>query len=412
MSGLIGIYSDENISLDLYYAMYAIQHRGQGSMGVVTLDEEQIYSYHGKGTISENLTANEMQKYRGTIGIGHVYNDVHIKNKPDHQPHILEDGSVIAIEGKIVNEDFTIEKMASTLQGSKKEIANYVSNLRGAFTIIYVKDKTMYVIRDCRGIKPVSIGIRESTYVVSSETCAFDAVGARHYKDLIPGEILKIDKNGLISLYAKSDSHNLCLFEMIYTQRPDSEVEGVSVYSGRYNCGKILYRENPTKADIVIGAPDSGIIAAQGYAVEGKIPYRTGLIKNRYVGRTFINPTEETRNIDIRLKLNAIKNVLAGKDVILVDDSIVRGSTMRRTIKILKDAGAKKVHVRVASPPIIKNDNFSINIPDDDKLIAYNKTAEQIKEELDCDSLYYLSIEGLRESFGNKGYYERYFGGE
>lgn len=414
MSGLIGIHSNSEISTLLYYGIYAIQHRGQDFIGIVTKDSDETRSIYGPGTISDNVELEDLEELKGNIGIGFVQNDSYLKSQGISQPHIFEDGSILAMDGKIQDEGFSLFQLKDALDSSDQDMVDYISNLNGAYGILYIKDQKMLAIRDPRGIKPLSLGRGDdNTFVVASETCAFDGIGSTWYKDLVPGEILSISPAGIKSLYAKPKEHALCIFEMVYTQRPDSVVEGISVYGGRYKSGEILYKEHKTKADIVIGAPDSGIVAALGYAEKSGIPYRTGLIKNRYVGRTFINPSQITRNMDIRLKLNAIKDVVAGKDLILVDDSIVRGSTMNRTIQILRDAGAKSIHVRVAAPPIDKSDNLSINVPNESELVAYNKTVDQIRDEIGCDSLYYISIEGLREAFGNKGYYERYFkGGE
>lgn len=411
MSGIIGVYSTEDVSLDLFYGMYSIQHRGQDFLGIATIDGDDVHTFYAEGTISENLTGDQIQEYKGNIGLGHVINSYFRKEYPV-QPHVFEDGSVIAIDGKIINDDFTIKELKGALDGGEREMVDFITELRGAFGIIYVKDGMMIAIRDTQGIKPLSVATRGEEVIVSSETCAFDGMGGTYYKDLIPGEIFIIEETGVRSLYAKSREHRLCLFEMLYTQRPDSVVEGISVYGGRFKSGEILCREAPVDyADIVIGAPDSGIIAALGYAEAAGIPYRTGLIKNRYVQRTFIQPTDALREMDIRLKLNAIKDVVAGKDIVLVDDSIIRGATMTRTIDILRQAGAKTVHVRVASPMIKTSDNLSIYIPDRSELVATNNSVEEIADIIGANSLAYLSIEGIREAFGNKGYYEKYFGG-
>lgn len=409
MSGLIGVFSESQSAVeDLYYGLYAIQHRGQSAVGLATIDGEEEHVIRKKGLISTSFTFEDFNSLHGSIGIAHVKYQFHDEMNIEIMPLQIGD-AFVCIDGKITNADFSYEELVEHIKTDGKELSTYISTLEGAFCILYADPEKMVAIRDTRGVKPLAIGKRGDVYLASSETCALEAVNAINYKDLIPGEIFTVTKEKTTSHYAEYHGHHLCLFEMIYIQRPDSVVEGVSVYKARYRSGELLARECPTTADVVIGAPDSGIAAALGYANASGIPYQPGLVKNRYVQRTFIEKTQAERDRGVRLKLNAVKEMVNGKDVILVDDSIVRGTTTRRTVEILRMSGARKVHIRIASPPVKQTESLSIDIPDKKMLIAYQKSIEEIREEIACDSLYYISIDGLREACGNKGYYERYF---
>lgn len=409
MSGVIGILSKESVALDLYYSLYAIQHRGQDTMGVCTIDDGKIYEIKGNGLVSDNVDTSNLQNLKGNMGIAHVNHIFSDEKYKEAMPIRFEDNKMIAIDGRITNSDFSYEELKDKIFGDEKALVEYVASLTGAFAIIAMDENAIVAIRDTRGIKPLSVGKREDFFIVSSETCAFDAIGANKYKDLVPGEIFIMKKNEIKSIYAEKKGHELCLFEMFYVQRPDSNVDGVSVHKARFNSGEILFNEMKTEADIVVGAPDSGSVAALGYANASGISYQPGLVKNRYIARTFISSDEILRKNAVRLKLNAVREIVNGKDVILVDDSIVRGTTIRHTVEALRMGGARKVHVRIASPPIMNTDNVSVDIPDKSKLVGYGKTVEEIRKEIGCDSLYYISIEGLREACGNLGFYENYF---
>lgn len=263
------------------------------------------------------------------------------------------------------------------------------------------------------GLKPLALGKLGDDYIIASETCAFDTIGAEFVRDIEPGEVVVIDNNGLRSISHKPKERNLSLFELIYFARPDSKIDGKSTCLSRIEAGKQLARECPVDADIVIGAPDSGTVAAIGYATESKIPYAEGLIKNRYVGRTFIQPTQELREQGVRIKLNPLKENIEGKRVILVDDSIVRGTTMKQTVAMIRSAGAKEIHIRIASPPVLYPCHLGMDTPNKDNLIAANMSIDNIKEMLGVESLCYITIEGLLKAVGgDDGYYTGCFTGK
>lgn len=407
MSGIVGLYSDHDILEELTYGIYSIQHRGQDFFGLASIDGENIQTFYEKGTLARTLDQDEIVM-SGNIGLGYVRSDSDPEKRNKVMPKVFDDGKILLMDGKVINEDFSYEQLKEKLSSDEKTMVDYLSNLEGAFTIIFYDGQRILAMRDTRGVKPLAVGRRDedNLWLIASETCVFDGVGARIYKDLIPGEIFIIDGGSTKSYYAKDREHKLDLFEMFYIQRPDSVVEGVSVFDARFTAGQLLYKELKTEADLVIGAPDSGIPAALGYAEASGIPYKMGLIKNRYVQRTFQQPVKEDRIQGVRLKLNAIRDVVYGKNVILVDDSIVRGTTIKRTIEVLKQSGARRVHVRVASPPLISGDDLSIVVPYGSDLLAHNKTIEEMEMEIGADSLYFISIEALRESCGNLGFYE------
>ncbi|MCI5839390.1 MAG: amidophosphoribosyltransferase [Peptoniphilaceae bacterium] len=414
MSGIIGIFNQDNNDTnieDLIFGMYALQHRGQDTMGIVLYDDDNIEKKYGPGTVADNISLDDVDKLRANVSIGHMKYEFLGEKATENMPYFYNGGSV-AIDGVITNEDFSLQELVEKIQGSEEELTEYISGLKGAFAMVYADKDKLMAIRDSHSVKPISVGVKDKEFIVASETCAFDSVGAEKYKDLIGGEIFIVTKNKIQSIYSKQREHRLAIFEMLYIQRPDSYVEGVSVYKSRFNAGEILYDECKTDADIVIGSPESGSIAALGYAKKANIECLPGLVKNRYIKRTFIEKEDSTRRNSVKVKLNAVKEIIQGKDVILVDDSIVRGTTIRRVVETLKNAGAKKIHVRIASPEIRTSDSITIDIPDERKLIAYRRTLEEMREEIGCDSLYFLSLNGLRNACGNKGYYERYFWGE
>ncbi|MEL3906802.1 MAG: amidophosphoribosyltransferase [Treponema sp.] len=419
MSGICGVFSsnEDNDIVDLIqYGLYAVQHRGQEGCGIVTLGTDRVYELkRRRGLLSEVITQEVVNDIKGFAGVGMVKYGFshHIKYDPI-MPYIYdtkEGSSIIALDGSIFNEDFCITELIEKITAGGEELTAYIASLKGLFCIIYISKDKMAVIRDQHGVKPLCIGKVQDAVIAVSESCALDAMGAEFIKDIAPGEIYIQSKDGAQSLFCPHTEPKLCLFEMIYIARPDSYIDGISVYQARYAMGRKLYEEYPTKADIVVGAPDSGLIAAKGYAAAAGIPFVDGILRNRYIQRTFIKPTQKERQEHVNIKLNALRANISGKELILVDDSIVRGTTIKRTIKILKDAGARNIHVRIAAPPVTHSEKYSIDLPDKEKLIAHNKTAAEIREELDCASLYYLSLDGLKGCCGNKGYYDTYFTG-
>lgn len=433
MSGVLGIYGKdiEEISGMMYYGLYALQHRGQVSTGIAINNNGFIDYHKDMGLVNEVFEKEILNRFRGNICIGHVryaFSDEE-KNRKNTEPLVVgyrKGALALAHDGKIANylelkdkleDDGTIfqtdldaELIANLIARHHKDdvedaIKNALEKLKGSFSIAIMTNDKLIGARGPFGIKPLSIGKLRENYILSSETCAFDTIGAEFIRHVEPGEIVVIDDEGIKSIYKKSKKRALCLFESIYFARPDSEIDGKSIYLSRIKAGKTLFKESKIDADIVIGAPDSGIIAAIGYAEESKIPYAEGLIKNRYVGRTFISPTKELREQGVKIKLNPLKENIVGKRVILVDDSIVRGTTIKQTVKMLKDSGAKEVHVRIASPRVTHSCHLGMDTPNKDNLIGANKTPEEITEIIGADSLYFLSLEGLLESVGeNNGF--------
>lgn len=440
MSGIIGVYSREkyDVSQIAYYGLYALQHRGQISCGMAVNNNGFIDYFKGLGLINEAFSQDALNKLIGNIAIGHVrYASSHEgKDGNNIQPLVsgYKKGALaISLDGRIINSDKLREELEaedvlfqsdSDAEVIAKLIAKFshmpfeeallqaISQIKGSYSFIIMTQDKLIGARDPFGLKPLSLGKLGNDYVLASESCAFDTIGGEFIRDVEPGEVLLIDEKGVSTLTKGFQKRNHCLFEFIYFARPDSYLDGRSVYLSRIEAGKQLYREQITEADLVIGAPDSGIEAAIGYAEESKIPYGEGLIKNRYVGRTFIQPTQQMREKGVRIKLNALSENIKGKRIVLVDDSIVRGTTIKRTIQILRSAGAKEVHVRISSPPVINTCYLGIDTPNKDSLIAANMTVEEISKMIGADSLYYLSLEGLMKAAGNNGFCNGCFGGQ
>lgn len=423
MSGVVGIYSNKNqhVSQIIYYGLYGIQHRGQVSSGIAVNNNGFVDHFKDLGLVHEVFPKDVINRLRGNIGIGHVryaFSDEG-KNIKNAEPLVVgyrkgalaiaHDGSVVNFpelkdeleeRGNIFQSDLDAEVIANLIARYHKDdveeaIIKALDHIIGSYALVIMTNDRLIAARDQHGIKSLSIGKFNDDYVIASETCAFDTMGAEFIRDVEPGEIVVIDENGLRTISKKSKKRHLCLFESIYFARPDSLVDGRSIYLNRIESGRVLAREAPVDADIVIGAPDSGIVAAIGYAEESKIPYAEGIIKNRYVGRTFIQPTEELRQQGVKIKLNVLKENIQGKRVILVDDSIVRGTTINRTVEMLRKAGAKEIHVRISSPPVIKSCHLGMDTPSEDNLIAANMTLEELEKKIGADSLRYISLEGL-----------------
>lgn len=439
MSGLLGIYgkNTEEISQIMYFGLYALQHRGQVSTGMAINNNGFIDYYKDLGLVSDVYKKDTIKDLRGNIAIGQV-RSAFSRGKNDKrniEPLVIgykngamaiaHDGKIagslnlkerLEREGSIFQTDLDSELIANLMARSDKEdlvesLTTVLEDIEGSYSLLVMNRDKLIAARDSYGIKPLSLGRLGENYIVASESCAFDTLGAEFIRDIEAGEILIIDEKGMTSLYKEKRPRQVSSFEYIYFARPDSRIDGKSIYSARLDMGKTLSRESPVAGDIVIGAPDSGIIAAVGYAQEAKIPYTVGLIKNRYVGRTFIEPRKELRKEGVGLKLNALRENVEGKRVILVDDSIVRGSTMKRTIGILRDAGAKEVHIRISSPPVTYSCYLAMDMPDEENLIAANKTIGEMEEEFKADSLRFLSLDGLYKSLGSEDYYVGCFTG-
>ena len=431
--GVFGIYDNDGYDCALmsYYALYALQHRGQESCGIAINDDGTIVSHKDVGIVPEvfdEVILNHLKN--GKMGIGHCkYAMEGQEGRQNAQPLVVKyvKGSLtISYNGSLVNAEqirVPLEQSGAIFQtttdseliayliarerlkcGSIEEaISGVMSQLHGAYAIVLMSPRKLIGFRDPNGLKPLVLGKLGNSYVFASESVAFDAIGAEFIRDLEPGELVMINEEGCHSYREHcGNESNICIFEYIYFARPDSVIDGTSVHEARKEAGRILAKEHPVEADIVIGVPDSGISASLGYAEESGIPYETGLIKNRYIGRTFIQPQQSQREEGVMIKLNALKQCVEGKRVIMVDDSIVRGTTCRRIVRLLKEAGAVEVHVRISSPPFKYPCYFGTDIPSENDLVATGNSLEDIKNIIEADSLGYLSIEGTKRIVSDK----------
>ncbi len=422
--GVFGVSNNKDAMYLTYYGLHALQHRGQEAGGIAFVDSGKLKVIRNSGLVTEIFEGVEFNKIKTNTAIGHVrYATSGNLGLVNVQPFYFEfhdEQVALAHNGHIGNSKILKEELekkgsvfASTSDSeiimhllrhsSGKFIDRLTSSLRaleGAFAYLLIRDSILYGIRDKYGLRPLSLGMLEDgSYVLTSETCAFNVTGAKFIRDIEPGEIVKIENNEVTSyFYTDESSHNMCLMEYVYFSRPDSCLDGTNVHYARKRSGEVLAKESHVDADIVIGVPDSSISAAMGYASESKIPYEIGLIKNRYVGRTFIQPTQELRDRGVKMKLSAVREIVEGMRVVLIDDSIVRGTTSKRIIKLLKDAGAKEVHVRIASPPIKYPCYYGVDISTFEELVSNRLNVQELCEYISADSLYFLSLEGLEES--------------
>ncbi|MBQ7641220.1 MAG: amidophosphoribosyltransferase [Acholeplasmatales bacterium] len=428
--GVFGIFesSATNVAETTYLGLYALQHRGQESCGIAVCDDGVFRQHKGLGLVGEVFTKDNLDNLgMANMALGHVrYSTTGGNNINNVQPLVvrhIKGNLALAHNGNLTNaselrshfelngaifhstsdtEDIAYSIVSERLQSRSIENAVEMAmyNLKGAYSCCLMSPSKLIAFRDPNGFRPLCLGITKTGgYVVASESCAIDAVGAKFIRDILPGEVLVISEEGLKSIktHCEKDS-SLCVFEFIYFARPDSVIEGQSVHAARQNAGKILANESPVDADVVIGVPDSGIDAALGYSEASKIPYGIGFIKNKYIGRSFINPTQKGRESAVKIKLNVIKETVEGKRVILIDDSIVRGTTSARIIKLLKDSGAKEVHVRISSPAFKFPCYFGTDIDSKENLIACKyDTNEEIAKVIGADSLAYLSIDGAKK---------------
>ncbi len=438
--GVFGIYGKEGtgISRTTYYGLYALQHRGQESAGIAVAAEGKIKYHKQMGLVSEVFDDSILEDLEGSISCGHVrYSTIGDSHVINSQPLVVKyrNGSLaLAHNGSLVNADKLrgeLEQEGVIFQTTvdSEVIANLVARkdrgdileavldtmdcIRGAYALIIMTGDKLIGVRDPNGIRPLSIGRKDDFYMLSSESCAFDTVGAKLIRDVEPGEIVVIDREGLRSFHCRGPrTSSLCVFEFIYFGRPDSVMGGKNIYMTRRRAGANLYRECPADADIVISVPDSGTAAAIGYSEASGIPFMEGLVKNRYVGRTFIQPRQKQREIGVALKLNVLGDMVKGKRVVMVDDSIIRGTTSRNLVRMLKNAGAVEVHFRVSSPPVQHPCYFGIDTPTRENLVGANLSIEEIRDRIEADSLGYLSLEGLLESVGeSNGYCHACFSG-
>lgn len=426
--GVFGIYGDENtdVARITYFGLYALQHRGQESCGIAVSNNGEITGHKGMGLVAEVFTEKVLDRLDGTIAIGHTrYSNIGGSSIENSQPLIVkykEGRLAIAHNGNLTNASkirLDFENRGAIFQTSidSEIIANLISRfglkcknledilvkvtniIEGSYALVLMCRNKLVGVRDPWGLRPLSIGKLGNSYILTSETCALDTIGAEFIRDVEPGEIVIIENNSLKSISVKKDKpHRLCIFEHIYFARPDSYIDGASIYQARLEAGRLLAIEHPVEADLVVGVPDSGITAAIGYSRQSKIPYGEALIKNRYVGRTFIQPNQEMREQSVNIKLNALRGVVKDKRIVLIDDSIVRGTTTLKIVQMLKDAGAKEVHVRISSPPVKYSCYYGIDIGSKDYLIAANNSIEEIRKIVGADSIGFLSVENLLKS--------------
>ncbi|MEK0291124.1 MAG: amidophosphoribosyltransferase [Caldibacillus thermoamylovorans] len=426
--GVFGVWGHHNAAHITYYGLQSLQHRGQEGTGIAVTDGKQIHIKKGEGLVTEVFSKNDMDDLQGTGAIGHVRYATAGGSGPENvQPLLFKSQtgslalahngnltnatvlrSLLEAEGSIFQTTSDTEVLAHLIKRSKRtqfidQIKAALNMLQGAYAYLLMTETELIVALDPYGLRPLSIGRLGDSYVVASETCAFDIVGADYIRDVQPGEMLIINDDGVRSeIFSKRAQMSLCTMEYVYFSRPDSDLQGMNVHTARKNLGKQLALEAPIDADVVTGVPDSSISAAIGYAEESGIPYELGLIKNRYVGRTFIQPTQQLREQGVKMKLSPVRGVVEGKRVIMVDDSIVRGTTSRRIVRMLKEAGAREVHVVISSPPIKHPCFYGIDTSSREELIAGDKSVEEIRQIIGADSLTFLSVEGMLKALGRE----------
>lgn len=436
--GVFGIFSQsrENVAALAYYGLCALQHRGQESCGIVVNDDGVFNSYKDVGLVNEVLNSRVLDELgEGNMAVAHVrYGTTGAGNRLNTQPIVvnhIKGHMALAHNGNLVNSfelrrelelsgsifhttsdteviSYIITKERLTAPSIEQAVNAAMNKIKGAYSLAIMSPSKLIAVRDENGFRPLCYGkTKDGSYVVASETCALDAVGAAFVRDIEPGEIVVFEKNGVRSIkdHCGKAKKSICIFEYIYFARPDSVIDGVSVHSARINAGACLALEHPVQADVVVGVPDSGIDAAIGYSRQSGIPYGMGFIKNKYIGRTFISPGQKSREDLVRIKLNPVSDTIKGKRVVLVDDSIVRGTTSARIVKLLRDAGAKEVHMRVSSPPFLNPCFYGTDIDSRDLLIACNHTHDEIAKIIGVDSLGYLNVDHLSMLIGKQGCY-------
>lgn len=424
--GVFGVWGHENAAQITYYGLHALQHRGQEGAGIVVSDGNHLKALKGEGLVNEVFTTDKLQTMHGSAAIGHVrYATSGGSGIENVQPLLFKsttgnlavshNGNLVNAmqlrshlewQGSIFQTTSDTEVLAhlikrSTYETSEERLKNALSLLKGAFACVILTEEAMYVALDPNGLRPLSLGRLGGAWVVASETCAFDLIGAEFERSVEPGELLVIDDTGIrAERFAYPAERSICAMEYVYFSRPDSDIDGVNVHAARKRLGKQLAKEMNIEADVVTGVPDSSISAAIGFSEVSGIPYELGLIKNRYVGRTFIQPSQDLREQGVKMKLSPVRQVVEGKRVIMVDDSIVRGTTSRRIVKLLKEAGALEVHVAISSPPIKNPCFYGIDTSTTGELIAGNNSVEEMRELIGADSLTFLTLEGMVDNIG------------
>ena len=423
--GVFGVFGVKNAANLTYYGLHNLQHRGQEGCGIVSAVDGKLSRVRGGGLVTEVFNQAKLDKLAGSMAIGHVrYSSAGNGGEENIQPLLFHHSTgdfAMAHNGNIVNATalrLDLEARGSLFQTSsdtevlahliKKDgadehrifpLLSALDKLDGAFAILIMTPKRIYACRDKYGMRPLSLGRMKNNpeaYVVASETCAFDAVGAEYLRDVEPGEVVTIDHHGLRSnFYTEKCQRKMCAMEFIYFARPDSDIEGCNVHAYRKESGRLLWKEAPADADLVVGVPDSSLSAAIGYSEASGLPYEMGMIKSKYVARTFIQPSQEMREKGVKMKLSVVHSIVKDKRVVLVDDSIVRGTTSRNLVQMLRDAGAKEVHMRITSPPYCHPCYYGVDTGTYEELVAASKSVEEIREMIGADSLAYLSAESL-----------------
>src|SRR5216110_2927949 len=425
--GVFGVYGHPNAAELTYYGLYALQHRGQESAGIVTSDGKQFHTHKGMGLVSQVFKGDILHEMVGQIAIGHTrYSTTgssHLRNAQPLTVDCARGQIAIAHNGNLTNAAELRDKLearGSILQttvdseiilhlmalpgenGHSNSLIQAVRRIEGAYSLVIMGQNELIGVRDPHGFRPLCIGKIDDAWVLASETCALDLIHAKFVRDVQPGEIVVINEQGLSSVQAfpEQERRAFCIFEYVYFARPDSTIANRSVYKVRVEMGKELAREFPLAADVVVPVPDSGNCAALGYSLESEIPYEMAFIRNHYVGRSFLQPSQLIRDFNVRVKLNLIPELVRGKRVVIVDDSIVRGTTCKARVNTLKEAGAEEVHVRVSCPPHMHPCVYGIDFPDRNKLMAANHSLDEIRNYLSADSLHYLSLDGLVKATG------------
>ena len=432
--GVFGMYDFDgnDVASSIYYGLFALQHRGQESCGIAVSETSgpkgKVTSYKGMGLVNEVFDGEGLGNMKGDIGVGHVrYSTAGESTRENAQPLVLNyvkgtlalahNGNLInakelkkdleytgaifqtTIDSEVIAYHIARERLQS--KTAEEAVRRACMKLKGAYALVVASPRKLIGARDPFGFKPLCIGKRDNAYILASETCALDTIGATFVRDVLPGEVVTITpEKGIesdIEMALPKEKEARCIFEYIYFARPDSHIDGVSVYASRVRAGQFLAMDSPVEADLVTGVPESGNAAALGYSLQSGIPYGTAFVKNGYVGRTFIKPKQSSRESSVQIKLNVLKEAVAGKRVVMIDDSIVRGTTSDRIVRMLRDAGATEVHVRISSPPFLWPCYFGTDIPEREQLIAYNRSIEDIRKIIGADSLGYLGMERLDE---------------
>lgn len=445
--GVFGAYDMDggDVAPTVYYGLFALQHRGQESCGIAVTDTygaRKVQSKKGLGLVNEVFDSETLHSLKGNLGVGHVrYSTAGGSRAENAMPLVINyvkgilaiahngnltnaielrrelelTGAIFqtTIDSEVIAYHIARERLKTS--SAEEAVKNAMKKIEGAYALVVTSPRKMIGARDPFGLKPLCLGKRDNTYIFASESCALAAVGAEFVRDVLPGEIVSITKHGIdsdMSMAIAPEKQARCIFEYIYFARTDSTIDGVNVYHSRLTAGKALAESYPVEADLVVGVPDSGLVAAKGYSEQSGIPYGMAFHKNSYVGRTFIKPKQSERESSVKIKLNVIEEVVRGKRIVMVDDSIVRGTTCANIIRMLKKAGATEVHVRISSPPFLYPCYFGTDVPSNEQLIAHSHTTEQIREMIGADSLGYMEIEKLKDMVGELSYCDACFTGK